>query len=131
MKTELESLRLYLLLARRRCASLGSEHPHLSALKRELADVQQCFDRLQHRYQQLQKQVEPELQRTSWHMTFEEGRPFDESRGLGIARVLRSIPFPKGIIIRYGRNGHGGLEYVIHHESQNVGSHLEVIEKGI
>lgn len=134
MKTELEHLKVCLLLAERIALhdlAKGSGAPRGAALD-EIRSAIEAFNRLEERYNALESQTPPEWQKTNWHMTVMANVPFGSTMAEIFAQALRQLPWPQGIVVRLARaEQYGGYqhEFVVHHESQEAGIGMEVIDE--
>lgn len=130
MKTELETLKVSLLLAERSAA-----HPEIynnTAVLGEVKGAKEAFDRLEERYNSLVSQTPPEWQKTNWHLAIMANVPLHAGMAEIFAKALRQLPWPPGILVRWCpadlRVNHCH-EFVVHHESQEVGIGMEVIDE--
>jgi hypothetical protein len=131
MKTELEHLRVCLILALRSSEHSKTSDERETQITGSIRDAIRAFDCLQERYENLQSQTPPEWQNTSWFLTVSAATAFHSGAAEIFARALRQLPWPQGIVVRFSpaeeRGGHQH-EFCVHHESVDVGGGMRVIE---
>lgn len=133
MQAELVQLRCSLLLALGLSERRKTYDERETALTAQLRDAMDCLAALEERHASLLDEVPPEVSQIKWHLSIPDGAPFERTMAHILATSLRSLPWPPGVIVRWHPAREEGYpnahQFVVHHESQDVGSYLRVVSK--